>query len=518
MCDEKVLNLLSEIESTNATLLYMKIMHFLIDSLIETKDSLSDRIYKIWYCIFFLRIWRRWIKDHEIYALQENSITLNAYTCIELNGHMLVKLTKLFQNEEFLRRSNFCPWLLNSQPCESLFRYARSLTTTQATVVNFSMKQFISRIDRIQYINTIIHDLKDSFIFPREIKKLKKNSNFISPSESPSDLNIDELIQKSRENAFTDATNLGMFVDINSTDVLDINLDISKLVSDDTIDNVNNQETAYERSDTTIQNTEEQALITSFLENDAILRNTLDKDADLKDYSGKNIEISETSPYLKIYFNNVWKIIKKSSFCWLLEEGSGRVSNDRLKRFFVSNRSSNRGSNKKKSGEEAKNIGKRKAIKSEKGRPNRNEPNLTKYSGSESSSGSDEGSENIHFNDSPDTETFSSADEGKGEDSSESREIDICIGKFYCVMYDEGWYIGLITKEINESKVRMRFLKEQSSEESESYIWPNKEDIANVNKSYIFFGPINFVGETPFFIKRSEKLKINKEYSKIKRN
>lgn len=100
------------------------------------------------------------------------------------------------------------------------------------------------------------------------------------------------------------------------------------------------------------------------------------------------------------------------------------------------------------------------------------------------------------------------------EESPDSRKINICTGKFYCVMYDERWYIGLIMKEINEFKVRMKFLKE----DSESYIWPDKEDIANVDKTFIFFGPVNFFGETPFSIKRLEKLKINKEYLKIKTN
>ena len=57
-------------------------------------------------------------------------------------------------------------------------------------------------------------------------------------------------------------------------------------------------------------------------------------DIDLKDYSAKNVSISEESPFLKLVLpNNKTTVIKKSSYCLLLDEGNGKISTDRLKRF-----------------------------------------------------------------------------------------------------------------------------------------------------------------------------------------
>lgn len=61
---------------------------------------------------------------------------------------------------------------------------------------------------------------------------------------------------------------------------------------------------------------------------------------DLKDFSNKFTEadITEKSPYVRVKLKEKYLIIKKSSFCWLLDESSGKVSKDRLRRFYSSNR------------------------------------------------------------------------------------------------------------------------------------------------------------------------------------
>lgn len=55
----------------------------------------------------------------------------------------------------------------------------------------------------------------------------------------------------------------------------------------------------------------------------------------LKDFSKKVHSESEKSPYL---YNIIYSIIKKSSYCWLLDQSDGRVSTGRLKRFIGSTR------------------------------------------------------------------------------------------------------------------------------------------------------------------------------------
>lgn len=97
LCHPRIMKLLSDISDSAATIQYLKLMNFMIESFIEKEDNLEARVHKIWYNIFFLRFWRKWIIDYPNYTLKENFITLNTFTCIELNGHMLIKINKLFK-------------------------------------------------------------------------------------------------------------------------------------------------------------------------------------------------------------------------------------------------------------------------------------------------------------------------------------------------------------------------------------------------------------------------------------
>lgn len=65
----------------------------------------------------------------------------------------------------------FLPDLFSSQPCEKTFRATRSMTTTYSTVVNYSIKDIVRRLDRITTINNVIKDLQGHLIFPIEEKK-----------------------------------------------------------------------------------------------------------------------------------------------------------------------------------------------------------------------------------------------------------------------------------------------------------------------------------------------------------
>lgn len=143
-------------------------MDYLIDSFLRNDQSLEKQVYKIWYVVLLCRIWRQHVKRHPNLTLQKNFITLNCYTCIEINAHVLLEFIKTLQNADNLDSNMFIPSLLSSQPCEGLFRSARSITSTFSTVINFSIKDFMSRIDRISFINFVINDLQNVFIFPRE--------------------------------------------------------------------------------------------------------------------------------------------------------------------------------------------------------------------------------------------------------------------------------------------------------------------------------------------------------------
>lgn len=76
-----------------------------------------------------------------------------------MNAHYMVyyliglKKNKMSGDE----KSNvFKPELLDSQPCENIFRQVRSLSSVYSTVINCSTKDILERIRKIQIQNDIM--------------------------------------------------------------------------------------------------------------------------------------------------------------------------------------------------------------------------------------------------------------------------------------------------------------------------------------------------------------------------
>lgn len=130
-------------------------MNYILASFLDKELNVDERIYKIWFSLFCLRIWRTWLKNKKEYTIGNNFITTNYYNCIELNAHSLITLIIRFRDDTHLTSDMFTLWNFSSQTCEHFFRATRSLTSTYSTVVNFSMKDIISRLKRIETINTI---------------------------------------------------------------------------------------------------------------------------------------------------------------------------------------------------------------------------------------------------------------------------------------------------------------------------------------------------------------------------
>lgn len=53
----------------------------------------------------------------------------------------------------------------------------------------------------------------------------------------------------------------------------------------------------------------------------------------------------KNSPFIEIEVNDKIKVVKKSSYYWLLEEGNGKISTDRLRRFITGNKTNKRTKN-----------------------------------------------------------------------------------------------------------------------------------------------------------------------------
>lgn len=153
---------------TMGTRVYLRLMRDIRDAFFNKSLSPLARLYLIWKAIFFLQIWRSWLASNG-YSEDDHFITSNAYTCIELNGHMIANLVYNVAQGSFPPES-LRIWLAGSQACEQLFRLLRSMTPTFSTIVNFSLKGIMDKIHKLQYVSA--SECDDNIIFPRVKRRL----------------------------------------------------------------------------------------------------------------------------------------------------------------------------------------------------------------------------------------------------------------------------------------------------------------------------------------------------------
>lgn len=369
------------IPGSEATVVFLKVMNYATSSFLDSELLISERIKRIWYSVFVLRIWRSWlsskvkenqkkskkrnaeqkkekisekaktsVKDSESadetlrrkYSLSENFISNNAYACIELNAHSLVKyIIQLRTNDQ---PHLFITKLLGSQSCESTFRQVRSLTSTYSTVVNFTMYDMLHRLKKIQMQSDIITDCPE-LNFPRVTTKQNKAQKI--PTVFPSNEEIVFLISAAKEEAIVDTKQLGI-------DMKDIDFGCQvKPVSenkeqiDDDEDDEDDDEDDYDgevgeneeydkghfwegvdylvnpETDTSAESTE--------IERDVRTLKSITGPLIMRDYAACNVD--EDSPYCVVLDGTCKEhIVRKSSICWLLTQNKHSLSSDRLVR------------------------------------------------------------------------------------------------------------------------------------------------------------------------------------------
>lgn len=257
ICDPKIWNLLKlHVPGSEGTVLYLQMMYFVIISYLSKTMTIADRIYFLWYSVFFIRLWRAWIDRETEYSLTNNCITSKTYLCIELNAHAL--LNSIFSCIEEGSTDNFLPWLFGSQQCESFYRNLRSMSTTFSTVVNCSLLEAIHRIYRIQIQADIsIMDFKaegENLIFPRtrhlntnyEIQDEKINSPTAQMKinhQFPNHLEIKQILALAKKSAHESVIELGMSVNITkANNIQSRNVFISEFCADDAKDVSNDED------------------------------------------------------------------------------------------------------------------------------------------------------------------------------------------------------------------------------------------------------------------------------------
>lgn len=91
ICDPKIWSLLQKhVATSEGTRAYLQVMYYVFTSFLSEAVTVKNRIYYIWYSVFFLRMWRFWLRKTENYSVTEHFISRNSYLCIELNAHSLI--------------------------------------------------------------------------------------------------------------------------------------------------------------------------------------------------------------------------------------------------------------------------------------------------------------------------------------------------------------------------------------------------------------------------------------------
>lgn len=269
-----------------------------------------ERVNLMYRSLYFLRIWRSFIKNSRSYNLTDNYITCYTHMCVEINAKNLIRLMK----EQRDRNENemFLPIIYDSQTCERIFRMFRAMGTTQFTRINFCLLELLHMIGRIE----VQHEISYVKLNVDGIQMPHKREGKMKIFKLPTDDEIDKTIQKAKQYAIQISKSFGMtLADMKEIDDFKfeskLKLDKNEVVeeelyyeSDDELNLCENSEIEFES-----EFADEPSHMSDEM-NDDISRfvSVLDEDGEEK-------------------------MILKSTYVWSLSEPGIKMSNDRAKRF-----------------------------------------------------------------------------------------------------------------------------------------------------------------------------------------
>lgn len=321
ICDDKVINLLSGVDGSAGTVLYLRVISSILRTFLDLRLSPLERIRNLWFSNFILRIWKSHIESSKNSTVKEHFITTNCYHCVEINSHSLVILI-LHLKERNLDHL-FLAEMFGSQQCESIFRQIRSMSSTFSTMTNSSLLEIIQKMAKIELLNDISHIKLKHVNFPRigvqsssYYPHVDRNAvNWYSKSvKLPSQDEIFTEIEMAKLEAIEYAEGLGV-VSNNSDDCI---CRIIKRKSKSVKTNIGR----VDENNSTENNTDQDLL-------------KLFSEIKLSECNEK-IEIdkaNESSIYVKVR-NQKGELycVKKHTLCWLLSKSTSKLSSDRLVR------------------------------------------------------------------------------------------------------------------------------------------------------------------------------------------
>ncbi|CAM4783358.1 unnamed protein product [Rotaria magnacalcarata] len=222
-----VLNVLKKIQNSEATQVYLQIIQFIRFAYVDKSPNIIDRLYYAWCAVFIVRMWSAWIESTRIADLKEkisqlfladsNSITsksklfitIPALFSIELNAHSLTYLAVLVADQQITEEALNIS-LFNSQMCEATFRAARSMSGPFSSVVNFSIHEFLQRVEKLavlQRIKCSSDSNENSIVFPKHHKQHRQTFSSLSTSVMTTPI-TEKLLEDTVFSAFINASEI----------------------------------------------------------------------------------------------------------------------------------------------------------------------------------------------------------------------------------------------------------------------------------------------------------------------
>jgi len=191
ICTDEVINILSEnIEGSQGTVAYIKIIRSILKAYIDVDVDPITRLYHAYFAVSFVR---RWKSDLDYDVNENNFVTSNIWTCMELNFASLLNLVLKGQGDMVL--------IWNSQSCEELFRSLRSISSFGLTEINFNLLEGLEKINRVHKIQVLSHELKNIFQLPENLKKKSDRSVLNIKVEQPSREDCKMVLEKASNDA-----------------------------------------------------------------------------------------------------------------------------------------------------------------------------------------------------------------------------------------------------------------------------------------------------------------------------
>lgn len=311
MCDPKVQTLLqNHVNESDATIKFLEIVYNVTTAFLDRSLAPLERIHRMWYSLFFVRIWRDFIRDQNSLVLKDNFLTTYTYNCLELNAHSLVLI--MLHLKSIGMPQLFLPQHFDSQPCESFYRQLRSLSSTYSTVTNCSVKEILQRVSKIQLQNEIKNTPDSSFTFYRKSKTQTEPPDYCILADLPSLQEIREEIEKCKSMAIKDALKFDILTKEREKSAVMCQVNPYSPMTHMRKLKTKTVRSKFDRSSLTCR--VQQTTLKNF------------------SYNFKHKSVNETSSYVDVPHENKRLILKKTSLCWLLSAEREKLSSDRLYR------------------------------------------------------------------------------------------------------------------------------------------------------------------------------------------